>query len=124
VILITTLDDESASVRFNYDAELVRIMKSVPVHRWDSEQKQWTTESSWVELLAKRFTEKGFSVAIDGELWRPPDPKVLAPPLEAFFKALPVHLRVPAYKALVRVLHPDTGGDNEWMQQLNKAAGK
>jgi hypothetical protein len=124
MILITSLDDEYSTVRFNYDPEAVEIMKSVPVHRWSREDKRWTTEASWVELLAKRFTEKGYAVAIDGEVWRPPDPKVLAPPLEAFFRALPAHLRGPAYKALVRVLHPDTGGDNEWMKQLNKAAGK
>jgi hypothetical protein len=128
VILIITLPETEAgaysTVRFPYDEDAVAIMKSVPVHRWNARVKEWTTETSWVELLAKRFCDRGFDVAIDGELWYPPDPKAFAEPLEAFFAALPPRLRVPAYKALSKVLHPDTGGDTEWMKQLNTAKNR
>lgn len=119
MILFTTLDDEQTTVRFRYDPDAVEIMKSVPVHRWDPVRKHWTTESSWVELLAKRFHDRGHQVAIDGQLWAPPNMKTLAPPITALFDALPAHLRSPAYKALSKILHPDAGGDLELMKQLN-----
>jgi hypothetical protein len=121
VILITTVDDDRATVRFAYDPTAVAIMKSVPVHRWDPVHKQWTTETGWVELLAKRFHDKRFLVSVDGELWTPPDPAKFAPPILALFDALPARLRNPAYKALSKVLHPDAGGDTELMKQLNEA---
>jgi hypothetical protein len=121
VILFTTLDDDYSTVEFLYDPRAVEIMKSVPVHRWDAAHKLWTTESSWVHLLAKRFHDKGFPVAIDEELWTPPDPKKLSAPMLALFDALPAHLRGPAYRALSKVLHPDAGGDTELMKQLNQA---
>ena len=126
MILFTTSDDDPdyTTVRFNYDPVAVEVMKSVPVHRGDPVAKQWATESSWVELLAKRFHEKGFSVAVDGELWQPPDMTVLGSPICGLFQALPAHLRRPAYLALSRVLHPDAGGGTELMQELNKAIGK
>ena len=106
MILFTTVDDELTTVRFRYDPDAVEIMKSVPVHRWDPVHKQWTTESSWVELLAKRFHDRGYTVAIDGELWAPPDPKALAPPMVALFDALPAHLRGPAYQGAVQSAAP------------------
>jgi hypothetical protein len=121
VILFTTGDDEQSTVRFRYDPVAVEIMKSVPVHRWDPQAKQWTTETSWVQLLAKRFHEKGYQVAVDGELWAPPNLRTLAPPILALFDVLPAHLRAPAFKALAKILHPDAGGDTELMKQLNKA---
>jgi hypothetical protein len=121
VILFTTLDDDYSTVRFRYDETCIEIIKSVPVHRWDRDRKLWTTETSWVQLLAKRFHDKGFQVAIDNELWKPPDMKALSPPLQALFDVLPAHLRRPAYKALSKVLHPDAGGDTELMKQLNQA---
>ena len=121
MILFTTLDDEHTTVRFPYDERAVQIIKSVPVHRWDPATKTWTTETSWVQLLAKRFHDTGFPVAVDGDLWAPPDMKTLRPPMQALFDALPAHLRKPAYLALSRVLHPDAGGDQELMKQLNNA---
>jgi hypothetical protein len=128
VILITTLPETDAgaysTVRFPYDEDCVAIMKTIPVHRWNGRAKEWTTETSWVELLAKRFCDRGFDVAIDGELWYLPDPKAFAEPLQALFDALPARLRTPAFRALSKVLHPDTGGDTEWMKQLNKAIDK
>jgi hypothetical protein len=126
VILFTTSteDDEYTIVEFRYDPRAVEIMKSVPVHRWSRLDKQWTTETTWVELLCKRFTDAGYLCAVDGELWTPPDPKAFAEPLQALFDALPARLRTPAFRALSKVLHPDTGGDDQWMKQLLKAIGK
>jgi hypothetical protein len=41
--------------------------------------------------------------------------------MRAFYRCLPERLREPVYKALVRVLHPDAGGDIKLMQELNAA---
>ena len=75
MILFTTSPDDPdyTTVRFQYDEVALAIIKSVPVHRWDPSHKKWTVETSWVQLLAKRFADKGYSVAIDDELWAPPD---------------------------------------------------
>jgi hypothetical protein len=121
VILITTLDDDYSTVTFRYDPRAVEIMKSVPVHRWNGQDKEWTTETSWVQLLAKRFHDNGYSVAVDGDLWSPPDIKALSSPILSLFDALPAHLKQPVYRALSKVLHPDVGGDTELMKELNKA---
>ena len=71
MILFTTSPDDPdyTTVRFQYDEVALAIIKSVPVHRWDPSHKRWTVETSSVQLLAKRFADKGYSVAIDDELW-------------------------------------------------------
>jgi hypothetical protein len=121
MILFTTLPDgDHSTCRFAYDETCLKIIKSAPVHRWDRDTKTWTTETAWVELLCKRFTDAGFAVAVDGELWTPPDPKTLAAPIQGLFDALPARLRPLVFKALARILHPDAGGDLELMKQLNK----
>ncbi len=115
-------DGEYATVAFAYDPRAVEIIKAVPVHRWDPDAKRWTTETSWVQLLARRYTDQGYTVEIDGDLWRPENPAaVTGPALPALFDQLPDRLRSPVYKALARVLHPDAGGDTALMQQLNQA---
>jgi hypothetical protein len=121
VILFTTVSDDETEVRFAFDETALAIIKSVPVHRWHPDDKYWATETSWVQLLAKRFVDKGFDVCIDGELWSPPDPKAIGSPLQALLEALPAHLRRPVYLALAKALHPDQGGSNEWMGDLNAA---
>jgi hypothetical protein len=125
ILFLTSAEDDGyATVRFPYDPEAVEIIKSAPVHRWSPRDKQWTTETAWVELLAKRFHDQGYDVAVDGELWAPPDPAALVDPLRALFEALPPRLRPAAFKALSKILHPDTGGDNAWMRQLIEANNK
>ncbi len=114
-------DGDYSILKFPYDEAAIKIVKSVPIHRWSSEAKTWTVETSWLQLLEKRFTDASYTVAIDGELWTPPDMKALSPPMSALFDALPAHLRQPAYQVLSKVLHPDVGGDQELVKQLNTA---
>lgn len=124
MISFKTIDDDYTEVKFPSNEEALKVVKSAPVHRWDPDRKVWTVETSWVELLCKRFTEKGFDCSINGKLWSPPDVKVLSSPIGALFQALPDHLRRPVYLALAKTLHPDAGGDKTLMQELNKAMGK
>jgi hypothetical protein len=122
VILIETLDGDYSTIRFRYDPRAVEIMKSVPVHRWNPADKYWTTETSWVQLLAKKFYDAGYPVQIDSELWEPGSSVAgTSKPIVALFAVLPIRLRVPVFRALTKVLHPDMGGDVELMKQLNQA---
>ena len=72
-------------------------------------------------VLRRPATTRGFDVYIYGEQWSPPSPKAFGEPLAAFLGALPANLRRPAYLALSKALHPDQGGDTEWMKHLNRA---
>ncbi len=78
MISFKTIDDDYTEVKFPSNEEALKVVKSAPVHRWDPDRKVWTVETSWVELLCKRFTEKGFDCSINGKLWSPPDVKVLS----------------------------------------------
>ena len=114
-----------AKIAFPYDAEAVAIIKGIPVHRWDKASKTWTTETSWVRLLATRMHARGFEIEINGEIFTPERPKAKAmssSPFTALFSALPDRLKRPVFKALARVLHPDVAGADTTalMQQLNK----
>ena len=120
MIRITT-DGYHSTVTFPYDAEAVAIIKTIPVHRWDPKTKTWTTETSWVRLLATRLHAQGFDIAIDGVPFTPDPPKPLGLPFDALFAILPERLRLPVFRALSKVLHPDHGGDTALMQQLNRA---
>jgi hypothetical protein len=56
------------------------------------------------------------TVDVDGALWTPPrrEPPLAASsgdPVRAFYRRLPPQRREPVDKALVKVLHPDAGGD-------------
>jgi hypothetical protein len=42
----------------------------------------------------------------------------------ALYDSLPPRLRQPVFRALARLLHPDTGGDKKVMQELNDNWGK
>jgi hypothetical protein len=65
-------------------------------------------------------------VSIDGHLFSPESSALLTheSALVALFSELPTPLRQPVYRALSKVLHPDVGGSDELMKQLNKAIGK
>jgi len=45
--------------------------------------------------------------------------RLLMEALTVVFTRIPASLHAPTYKALVRVWHPDAGGDHKVMQALN-----
>jgi hypothetical protein len=110
-------------VSFPYDARAVEIIRTVPGRRWSPEHRHWTILHADVRMASVMFLRAGYDVAIDGvpyeEVQRSSAP--VASPLPALFAVLPQRLRLPAYRALSKVLHPDAGGDTALMQQLNKA---
>lgn len=116
-------DAHLATVTFPYDAEAVAIIKTISGRHWHASRRQWTIDATSAQLAAKRFTDAGFHVTINGRAYTatPAAMTTGTRPIADLFAALPAPLRPDAYKALARVLHPDVGGDTVLMQQLNDA---
>lgn len=119
-----------ADVSFKYDAEVVALVKSIPSKAWQADGKYWTIWASHVPALASLLHSHGHTVSVDGEHWQPKaktgpfEPFVKqssSNPFVTFFAEIPEQYRVAAYKALIRVFHPDTGGDVELAKKLNAA---
>ena len=102
-------------------------VKALPGAHWDSGQRCWVIPASYVHLAADELRLAGYRVTVkDQSQSRPPTPDSIRvnEPWEAMFLATPRPLREKAYKALARVLHPDTGGDTAAMQALTQAYAK
>lgn len=103
--------------------------------RWDPDRKLWWIKPTVLRELINALNRAGFRIqqsdsdAPSGFSFQAPGGN--PPPrasrtsvggwAETLYDALPAHLREPAFKALLRVLHPDIGGDSRLTQQLNDA---
>jgi hypothetical protein len=102
--------------KFGYDAELVAALKNaVPGRhrRWDGERKAWLFNLRGWPSAERVFQEYGL---LEGghtppAAWDVLHLKPTAPP----------ELVTAAYRTLAKKCHPDTGGSNERMRELNKA---
>jgi hypothetical protein len=114
----------TAIMQFPYDVEAVDIIRSIAGRRWDPERKYWTIQTIEVALAARRFTNAGFTVTIDGletGYENSSSATGASDPIGALLVATPSRLRTGVYRALAKVLHPDAGGDVGLMAQLNRA---
>lgn len=106
------------AVRFDYDPNLVQRLKTgIPRQNrsWDPDRKLWLIDPPH-EPAARRIlglppktlgdVKKRFSTSIETAVAN-------------MFDQLPTHLRESTYKALVRIWHPDIGGDTKATQALN-----
>lgn len=113
-----------ADISFKYDAEVVGIVKSIPSKVWDPNGKYWTIRSSHVPVLANMLVDRGHTVSVDGIRWMAPEPERPKSsggnPFEDLMNGIPEKYRMATYKALTKVFHPDTGGDLDLMQKLNR----
>ena len=94
-------------------------LSSLPryLRRWDSVLKVWLVATSQIGRLASDLRSAGFEVLIDADLEQAPDTWA-----DAMYAALGPALADVAYRALLKVLHPDvTGGDHAPMAALNVA---
>lgn len=112
-------------VSFRYDPEVIGLIKTLPVwgRRWNPETKEWTVRESFTSELIGLLEFAGHRVLVTGARAAPP-PR-LAPRGETWADALldavgPQRVEK-VHRALVKVLHPDVGGDDELMAQLNRA---
>lgn len=112
------------------------VIKSMPVRRWDPDQKAWVIPAGDVPELKTALEAAGFRVLItEGpkrEKQQRQERRYEPPPrnthsangkswAESMFLALNPALAEKAYKQLIRVLHPDAGGSEDAMKILNVA---
>lgn len=128
-----------AFVRFDYNPDLVELIKStIPgrFRRWDPARKVWTVTGGLAGEFARTARSRGHVVNdthfTSGHRQRqappPPPPPPRAPRAAttdwagSLLDAVGPERQEAVFRALVRVLHPDTStGSTELMQQLNRA---
>lgn len=106
------------AVRFAYNPDTVDKLKTgIPrgSRRWDPDRRLWLADPPH-EATVRRIP--GIPPAEPKHHTKPPAGIDAA--VDAFFAALPDHLREPTFKALIRVFHPDVGGDTRAAQALNR----
>lgn len=118
------------------------VIRSLPDRRWNPERKCWVIPTHAWNAAKAVLEDAGFDVVgltpverdlrrakerirtLEREL-RAPRARPRTPsapsgdPFAYLSQSLPENLRGPVYRALIRVLHPDTGGTTELAQRLN-----
>lgn len=133
-------------IQFKYDAELVDLVKSYDGREYNPDNRSWTIYNSDVINFIEEASELGFSckdVTADDYVKRERQQRQerqyqqrnhnrsnSAPPRSygvgndwacQLFAAVGPELTDKAYKVMSRVVHPDVGGCEDLMKQLNSA---
>lgn len=124
VMIVST--DHLATVAFAYNEALVELIRTVPGRKWHVEDRVWTVPAGQIEGTAAMFHKAGCTVTIDGKVWTPlaqhkgsvPSSRVEL--LTRLFTSIPDRLGPPTQRALIRVWHPDAGGDDTLARDLNQ----
>jgi hypothetical protein len=115
------------TVRFAYDPGVVAVIKqTVPgyARSWKPQSHTWRVDPSWVPVLADMLRVLGHSVTgLDG---RRHDDRARdrgdADWARALFRRVGPQRHATVYRALSRILHPDTDtGDTALQRELNAA---
>ena len=119
--------DPLPTIRFRYDPTLVELIKTAvpaPARSWNPTAKEWTVAAGHAERLAQALRATGHRV-IGLEDPRPqadtriPDTALWA---RILFRRVGPTRHEPVFRALTRVLHPDTPtGDGVIQRELNLA---
>jgi hypothetical protein len=115
-------------VGFVYDPAVVALLKStVPAYArsWTAARKEWAVENSWADVLAAALRAAGHTVVGIEKRQRqrraPRDPEPAQWAWILFQRVGPSRRRA-VYRALAKVLHPDTPtGDTALQRELNDA---
>lgn len=113
-------DPRSADIRFNYEPEAVDLIKRTvpPAFRtYAPSTRTWCVDEPYVDRALAVLGRHFGSVDITDQR----TPAIGADWATALRDQLPEPLRQPVYRALLRVVHPDAGGDTELTKQLNNA---
>jgi hypothetical protein len=108
------------AVMFAYDPNLVALVKTVPVsaRSWKPESKVWLVDGSHVAQLARSMRELGYLVTGLVE----PRPAPRTDWAQLLFQRVGHQRAEPVFRALTKVLHPDTDtGDTALQRELNNA---
>jgi len=122
-----TIGTFQTEIHFRYAPAVVAFIKDTvpPRYRsYDPASKTWTVPNDFADpILARLRRAFGFHQVqlIDHSDTATAAGQPIAEWASQLFTALPTHLREPVYRALVKILHPDIGGDGRMAQQLNDA---
>ena len=122
------------TVGFQFDQRLVNLIKAVVpgyARSWSAPTKRWLVSDSYADALAKAMTNLGYTVV--GIRTESAKARTAADAPRAdqsqwartlFHRVGPTRV-VPVYRALSRIVHPDTAtGDTKLQQELNDAYGE
>lgn len=123
LVLISDGPCGTVEVRSPFEARDVIKSLPAPARSWDKRRKLWLVDAGLAPILTVRLRDDGFAVdrvrpRSSGTAVRPPRSSTWA---DQMYAEVGPDLGDKAYQALVRVLHPDAGGDTEAMQSLNSA---
>lgn len=119
-ITIKRLDSIDAAVMSPFIAK--DDVKAIMGARWSKDLRVWLIPTSTVYDAVEELRDLGYVVHLAG--FRTVATPQVNEPWEAMFSAVPVALRARTYRALVKVLHPDVGGDPDALQALTAAFSK
>jgi hypothetical protein len=102
------LGDGDIGVWVHYDDR--ELAKALPGRRWDKHLKCWRVSTMF------RAEAEALINQLNGGI-----DQHLVDALATMFQALPASLRGTTYKSLIKIWHPDVGGDTPAMQALTAA---
>jgi hypothetical protein len=116
---------------FSYSPQLVDFIKdTIPSRqrRWDKDSRAWSFTQEYAASVLTEARRLGFTCRIEGideDARRdtpPPRPvyRNADETIVAFFRLLPPDALKAAYRAAAFKLHPDHGGDEQSMKELNE----
>lgn len=132
-MITITADNARLLVRFRYDELVIARVKSVPGARWNPAGRCWVVprhQAAPLRVALRSWDGDLVWVGVpcpqlpgdsSGSNTRAPSSSDWA---TALFTAVPPHLQADVFRALTRVLHPDTGGDAALMRELLAARDK
>lgn len=114
IVTAVNMNDGTIGVFCNYEDK--DRVKAIPTAKWDPANKCWrisTHLSAEVRRLVAELNQASTATAVTNQ--------PLIAVLTQLFRILPAHVRTPAYRALAKALHPDTGGDEASTKALTAA---
>lgn len=113
---------------FSFDQQVIDIIRTIPGRRWNKDLRCWIVAHSSLRLLSDTLVSLGHRVIVSG----PSDQREYERTkrereardndwADQLLGRCSAELSEKVFKALTRVLHPDAGGDNTLMRDLNVA---
>jgi hypothetical protein len=116
------------SLAFPFDAAVKDCLKREHGARWDAERRVWVVHWFQRDDVVRLFHSEGYEAFLkeDEQVTRLSAPAKASSPAQLSWAqilhdATPPEMRRPMFKAVMKVVHPDAGGDVRMAQDLNNA---